>query len=77
MTDPNDAIDAMTNLEQELRDLGWQPVEMVEPNTGVPFTRWFPPAKPVRQLLDREFIADNMAFLPNFENGPDPLGADY
>ena len=74
MTDPNDAIDAMTNLEQELRDLGWQPVEMVEPNTGVPFTRWFPPAKP---SPDREFIADNMDFPSNFENGPDPLGADY
>ena len=45
MTDPNDANDAITNLEQDLRDLGWRPVEMVEPNTGVPFTRWFPPAK--------------------------------
>ena len=71
MTDSNDVI---TNLEQELRDLGWRPVEMVEPKTGAPFTRWFPPAKP---RPDREFIAANMDFPPNFENGPDSLGADY
>ena len=45
MTDPNDANDAITKLEQDLRDLGWRPVEMVEPNTGVPFTRWFPPTR--------------------------------
>ena len=77
MTDPNDASDAITNLEQELRDLGWQPVEMVEPNTGVPFTRWFPPAKPDRQLPDREFIADHMDFPPYFDKGLDPLGEDY
>ena len=74
MTDPNDASDAITNLEQELRDLGWRPVEMVEPHTGVPFTRWFPPAKP---RSDRELFADNMDFPPNFENGPHPLGEDY
>ena len=43
MTDPQEMIAAITNLEQELRDLGWQPVEMVEEHTGVPFTRWFPP----------------------------------
>ena len=73
MTDPKDAIDAITNLEQELRDLGWRPVEMVEPNTGVPFTRWFPPAKP---RPDREFIADHMDFPPHFEKGLDPLGED-
>ena len=77
MTDPNDASDAITNLEQELRDLGWRPVEMTEPNTGVPFTRWFPPAKPVRQLPDREFIADNIDFPPHFEKGHHPLGEDY
>ena len=77
MTDPNDAIDAITKLEQDLRDLGWRPVEMVEPSTGAPFTRWFPPAKPDRQLPDREFIADNMDFSPNSENRPDPRGADY
>ena len=71
MTDSNDDI---TSLEQELRALGWKPVEMVEPKTGVPFTRWFPPAKP---SLDPEFIADNMDFPPNFENRPDSLGADY
>ena len=72
MTDPNDPNDAITNLEQDLRDLGWRPVEMVEPNTGVPFTRWFPPAKP-----DRQFIADNMDFPPHSEKGPHPLGEDY
>ena len=74
MTDPNDAIGAITNLEQDLRDLGWRPVEMEEPNTGVPFTRWFPPAKP---RLDREFIADNMDFPPHSEKGHHPLGEDY
>ena len=42
--------------------------------TGLPFTRLFPPAKAEN---DREFIADNVDFLPNFENGPDPLGEDY
>ena len=73
MTDPKDANDAITNLEQELRDLGWRPVEMVEPNTGTPFTRWFPPAK---ANLDREFIADHMDFPPHFEKGHDPLGED-
>ena len=40
-------------------------------------TGWFPPAKPDRQLPDREFIADNMDVPPNIENGPDPLGEDY
>ena len=42
MIDPQEEI---SNLEQDLRDLGWRPVEMVEPNTGVPFTRWFPPTR--------------------------------
>ena len=27
--------------------------------------------------IDREFIADNMDFPPNFDNGPNPLGSDY
>ena len=40
-------------------------------------TGWFPPAKPDRQLPDREFIAHNMDVPPNIENGPDPLGEDY
>ena len=65
------------HLEQDLRDLGWRPVQqMVEPNTGVPFTRWFPPANPDRRLPDREFIADNMDFPPHSEKGIDPLGED-
>ena len=74
MTDPKDEIDAITNLEQELRDLGWRPVEMVEPSAGVPFTRWFPPAK---AKLDRELIADHMEFPPHSDKGLDPLGEDY
>ena len=28
---------------------------------------WFPPANPDRRLPDREFIADNMDFPPNFD----------
>ena len=26
-------------------DLGWEPVDMIEPATGWPFTRWHPPSK--------------------------------
>ena len=60
MTDPHEMIAAITNLEQELRDLGWQPVEMVEEHTGVPFTRWFPPNRDASASLDlsEETIAD-------------------
>jgi hypothetical protein len=77
MIDPKDANDAITNLEQDLRDLGWRPVEMTEPNTGVSFTRWFPPAKPDRQLPDREFFADHMDFPPHSDKGLDQLGEDH
>ena len=31
----------------------------------------------VKAQLDREFIADNADFPPNFENRPDPLREDY
>ena len=74
MTDPQEMIAAITNLEQELRDPGWQPAEMVKEHTGIPFTRWFPPEPPP---VDREFLMDHTAFTPNFENGPHPLGEDY
>ena len=68
---------AITQLEQDLRALGWRPVEMVEPNDrDAPFTRWFPPGKPIPSMY-REFVADNMDFPPDFENGPEPLGDDY
>ena len=43
MTDPHEMIAAVSNLERELRDLGWQPVEMMDEASGKPFTRWFPP----------------------------------
>ena len=74
MTDPHEMIAAITNLERELRDLGWRPVEMMDEESGLPFTRWFPPKS---TPVDREFIADHMEFPPNFENGPNPLGEDY
>ena len=76
MCEPNEIDPAITQLEQDLRDLGWRPVKMVEPNTGAPFTRWFPPGKPIPSMY-REFVADNMDFPPDFENGPEPLGDDY
>lgn len=43
MTDPHEMIAAISNLERELRDLGWQPLEMMDEVSGNPFTRWFPP----------------------------------
>ena len=74
MTDPHEMIAAITNLEQELRDLGWRPVEMFDEESGAPFTRWFPPKMPP---VDREFLTEHMEFPPNFENGPHPLGEEY
>ena len=44
MTYPHDITAEVTNLERELRDLGWRPVEMVDEESGLPFTRWFPPS---------------------------------
>jgi len=46
MSDPQEMIAAISNLERELRDLGWQPVEMMDEASGKPFTRWFPPKPP-------------------------------
>ena len=44
MTDPHEMIAAISNLERELHALGWRPVEMMDEASGIPFTRWFPPA---------------------------------
>ena len=74
MTDPHEMIAAITNLERELGDLGWRPVEMTDEESGMPFTRWFPPKPPP---VDRELIKDHMEFPPNFANGPHPLGEEY
>ena len=73
MTDPDEMIAAITNLELELRDLGWRPVEMFDEESGAPFTRWFPPKPPT---IDREFSMDNRDSPPNVDNGPHPLEED-
>ena len=54
----NEIDGAITQLEQDLRAMGWQPVELTEPTTRTPFTRWFPPGKPVPSMY-REFVGDN------------------
>ena len=76
MCEPNKIDPAITQLERDLQADGWRPVAMKEPMTGMPFTRWFPPGKPIPSMY-RQFVADNMDFPPDFENGPEPLGADY
>ena len=43
MNEARETTAAITNLEQELRDLGWRPVEMIDEVSGLPFTRWIPP----------------------------------
>ena len=73
---PNEIDPAITQLERDLRELGWRPVAMTEPTTGMPFTRWFPPVKSASPV-DREIIGDDMDCPPNFEHGPEPLGDDY
>ena len=75
MCEPNEMDPAVTQLEQDLQADGWLPVEMIEPATGMPFTRWFPPGKPLPSIY-RELVADNMDFPLDFENGPEPLGDD-
>ena len=62
----NEIDGAITQLEQDLRAMGWQPVELTEPTTRTPFTRWFPPGKPIPSMY-REFGADNMGFPPDKE----------
>ena len=61
MCEPNEnEIDpVMTQLEQDLRALGWRPVETVEPSTGTPFTRWFPPGKPILSMY-LELVAERI-----------------
>ena len=46
MTEPDipaSVFDDVGNAERELREMGWQPVLMRDDETGLPFTRWFPP----------------------------------
>ena len=73
MTDPHETIAAITNLEQELHDLGWRPVQMIDEESGVAFTRWFPPNAPA---IDRESITDLTDFPTGFDNGPHPQRED-
>ena len=40
---PGDHDPVRTLVEQDLQRLGWQPAEMIDEETGVPFARWFPP----------------------------------
>ena len=59
MCEPNEIDPVITQLEQDLQDLGWRPVEMVEPSTGTPFTRWFPPGKPIPSMY-LELVAERI-----------------
>ena len=76
MCEPKEIEPAITQLEHDLRAMGWRSVEMMEPTSGMPFTRWFPPAKSASPV-DREIIVDDMDCPPNVEHGPEPLGDDY
>ena len=79
MPDPQEIDPSITKLEQELRDSGYRPVEMEDPETGQPFTRWFGPAKPTSPVdgesapVDGEQAADNGEPLPDQD---DALGND-
>ena len=44
---------------------------MIDEETGVPFTRWFPPNAPA---IDHEVLVD---FPPSFEIGPHPQREDH
>ena len=76
MCEPKDIEPEITQLEHDLQALGWRPVEMREPTTGMPFTRWFPPVESAPPV-DREIVGDNMMRPPNFEHGTQPRGDDY
>ena len=76
MCEPKAIDPAITQLEHDHQALGWRPVEMMEPTTGMPFTRWFPPVKSASPV-DREIIVDDMDFPPNFEHGPQTPGDHY
>ena len=76
MCEPEEIEPEITQLEHDLQAQGWRPVEMMEPTTGMPFTRWFPPVKSAPPV-DREIVGDNMKLPPNFEHWPEPRGDDY
>ena len=76
MCEPEEIEPEITRLEHDLQAPGWRPVEMMEPTTGMPFTRWFPPVKSAPPV-DREIVGDNMMRPPNLEHGPEPRGDDY
>ena len=76
MCEPKEIEPEITQLEHDLQAQGWRSVEMMEPTTGMPFTRWFPPVKSAPPV-DREIIGGNMKLPPNVEHGPEPVGDDY
>ena len=49
-----DDYEDLARLERELHEMGWQPVMMRDELTGMPFTRWFPPAKSDAELARDE-----------------------
>ena len=50
--------DAPTRLDRELHGTGWRPFLMRDEVTGLPFTRWFPPAKDGSPAEDRLLAYD-------------------
>lgn len=54
-----------TRLEREFHETGWQPVPMRDPETGMPFTRWFSPAKPDPSL---DFTTNYPAIPPSYRS---------
>ena len=52
---PAKDCDDRDNVERELQELGWQPVLMRDQGTGLPFTRWFPPARTLDDLDQSPF----------------------
>ncbi len=72
MPDPQEIDPSITKLEQDLRDSGYRPVEVEDPETGQPVIRWFGSAKPTSPV-DGESAADNGEPLPDQD---DALGND-
>ena len=58
--------DDPTRLERELHEKGWHPVMMRDEVTGLPFTRWSPPAKDGSAAEDR-LLADDVDRAPSAE----------
>ena len=54
-----EAVESVTQFERDLYATGWRPMEMLEPETRTPFTRWFPPVKPIPPA-DGDAAADNL-----------------